>query len=115
MVIWAIKGYEDTLSEYFDLIGYSPPALSGMPRQRPLLRPTESKLSKLADEKFKIINAVELALERIPEELREGIYKKLVNGEPYDLSKYGRAVWSDYEAEYLYHIASELNLISDGV
>jgi len=112
-VLWIVKGYETTRQDYYNIIGYSLPVMSGMPRGTTALRPTESKAFKVATVKFAQLSAVEKAFESIPPELQSGIYQKLAHDTPYDTESIGRAVWSDYEAEYLYHVARLLNMIEE--
>ena len=110
-MLWVVRGYEATKAEYYDIIRYKPPILSGMPRSTTMLRPTEGVATKLATEKYKELHAVESALENTPPKFREPIYKRIVSDKQYDFSEHCEDTWKDYEAEFLYNIAVNLDLV----
>jgi len=110
-VVYIVKDYERLKDEYDVAVGYSTPAVNGMPRSQEMNRVTEGKALLIAT-MFDELYAITEALDVMPREFRDGVFKKLVKGDPWSITTtQTKEMWQRYESIYLYGIAQKLNLI----
>ena len=69
---------------------------------------TERRAVRVVNLSMKI-DAIEAALEKIPEKYRKGIKDKLMEGIPYD-DKYHSNTWKKWQQMYVFYVAENLGL-----
>ena len=101
--LWYIRGYRRYMLEYEEILESSAPP--GKPGKSGPGDPTFGKAAKLAEisRKIKPINA---ALERIPEEYRDGVLKAVVDKERYPPIA-GKSTWKRWRQRFIYYVALE--------
>lgn len=108
-VLWLIRDYDRMNAEYHNIIDGRPGPPDGQPRGNGLGNSTEQKALKRADLWVKI-EAIEQALNTIPEEYRKGIWNNIVYWYPYPIDAAQRT-YARYKQRFIYRIAEKLHWI----
>lgn len=105
--LWYIRGYRRYLQQYEEILESSAPP--NKPGKSGPGDPTFGKAAKLAEISAKLapINA---ALERIPEEYRDGVLRAIVDKERYPNTA-GKATWKRWRQRFVYYVALEAGFI----
>jgi len=116
-VIWIIKGYDRMREEYKAAIGYTPPVITGMPKDNEVYKPTEDKGILLATQ-YPEYHAIEQSKLMIPEAFREHVFRKLAYDEPYSIRMpvedgglLSIKLCESYESVLIYGVAKYLKMI----
>lgn len=100
---WLVRDYDNLKAEYEKILEQSSPPPDGQPRGTRSGDPTQRSAIALAPVSQKI-DAIEKALEEIPEEYRSGVFLHIKDGAPFpdDASSDTYRNWTD---AYLFHVA----------
>lgn len=108
-VLWLIRDYERITLQYNNMLDSSPVTLTGVSVGNSISKPTENKAIKRA-EYSKKIDAIDYALELVPEEYREGIWNNILYRSPYPYTA-GETTYRRWKARFLYKVAERLYMI----
>lgn len=106
--LYAVRDYDRLCREYQDILFESAPPADGQPRGTRMGAPTEQKAERLAEVSEKL-DAIERALEQLPEEYRKGVFDNIRKNTAYPYTA-GRATWARHRRRFLYHVAKNLHL-----
>jgi len=106
-VLYILRHYPEMKEEYNNRVEYSVPMLSSSVKSSKLCKPTEEKGIMMA-ESYSAMHVIEAALERIPEQERKAVYRKIIQKKQTDRSTETR----EYENKLLYEVAKGIGLIS---
>ena len=105
--LWAIRDYPRLKEEYDSLFGRAP-IMDGQPKGTTPGDPTGSIAIKSAELSSKIA-AVEKALNRIPEEYREGVMNSIVYRADYPDYAHDNT-WKTWRQRFVFYVARNKNL-----
>ncbi|MCQ4637138.1 hypothetical protein NE619_10410 [Anaerovorax odorimutans] len=108
-VIWLVRDYERMKLEYDNAIWTGCGPMDGLPRGNRIGNPTERDALKRID-LSKRIEAIEQALNTVPEEYRKGVWDNLVDRAKYPIDA-GSATYARHKGKFLYRIAKNLYFI----
>lgn len=106
--LYAVRDYDRLSKEYQEILFESAPSADGQPRSTKIGNPTEYKAQRLAEVSEKL-DAIERALEKLPEEYRKGVFDNVRKGAAYPYVA-GRETWGRHRRRFLYHVAKNLHL-----
>ena len=108
-VIWTIKDYPRRKAQYEAIIESSTPPPDGQPRGTQTGNPTERKALRAAEIGYEI-NAIEGALEKIPEEYRKGILNFIIYRVPFPTDA-SEMTYKRWKKRYIYFVAVKLGIV----
>lgn len=106
--LYAVRDYDRLCEEYRDILNSSAPCADGQPRSSKIGNPTEQKAERLSEVSEKL-DAIERALNKLPEEYRKGVFDNIRKNTAYPYIA-GRATWVRYRRRFLYYVAHNLHL-----
>ena len=110
-VLYTVKDYDRRKAEYYELLEYVPPVLSGISVNIDVSDPTANKAIKLAEISGEL-HAVEAAAMMIDEPFRSAILRNLKYDEPLPFGDFShRPTWYAKRRRFLYSVAVLLKLL----
>ena len=106
--LYAVRDYDRLCGEYQDILYSSAPSADGQPRGTKIGNPTDQKAERLIEVSEKL-DAIERALEHVPEEYRKGVFDNVRKNSAYPYIA-GRETWGRHRRRFLYHVAKNLHL-----
>ncbi len=106
--LYAVRDYDRLSKEYQEILFESAPSADGQPRSTKIGNPTERKAERLVEVSDKL-DAIERALEKLPEEYRKGVFDNVRKGTVYPYIA-GRATWVRQRRRFLYYVSKNLHL-----
>ena len=106
--VWYIRGYRRLLEHYEEILEGSAPLSETTGKSGPG-DPTFRKAAKLAEISGRL-EPINAALERIPEEYRDGVLRAIVDKERYPNTA-GKATWKRWRQRFVYYVALEAGFI----
>lgn len=107
--IWIIRDYDRMCDELNDILLSSPAPADGMPRGSGNSDEVASKVEK-REKLLGITLVIESCLKRIPEDLREGVWRNIQCKASFPLDA-GRATYVRHKSKFIYEVAEKLKII----
>ncbi len=106
--LYAVRDYDRLCEEYRDILNGSAPSADGQPRGTKIGDPTEQKAERLLEVSEKL-DAIERALNQLPEEYRMIVFNNVRYQRPYPYTA-GVSTWSRWRRRFLFYVAKYLHL-----
>ena len=108
IALYTVRDYDRLCGEYQDILYSSAPSADGQPRGTRMGAPTEQKAERIAEVSEKL-DAIERALNQLPEEYRQPVFNNVRYNRPYPYTA-GVSTWSRWRRRFLFYVAKYLHL-----